>query len=118
MFCQNEGEQDKLHIEESILQAVQDYDKMVFGLINMTSFFDLVYFLPDNMEFDKASLERLQERDQNYDEFNLLNFYDFCLMNPIDGSTTNKYVFAEKQRSQEMDKKIIAIWIQNHLSEK
>lgn len=95
MFCEAEKQLDLVHTENSIKTAVFDYDRLVQGLIQAESLQHFTQLVPEFKCIDKASFDRLRERKQNFDTFNLLNFYEFCLVNPLDGSRNTKYCFAD-----------------------
>jgi hypothetical protein len=59
----------------------------------------------------KSSMEEFQE----YDSFNIENFYTYCKQNPLDlDSKMFKYLFCDCERSKNLDELIIGFWIKNH----
>ena len=99
MFCEAERQLDLVKIDASIKQAVQDYDRLVKGLIEAESLRQFAQNMPEYKCIDRAAFDRLRERKHEYDTFNLLNFYEFCLVDPLDGSRNTKYCFADEKRS-------------------
>jgi hypothetical protein len=57
---------------------------------------------------------------QDYDEFDIDLFYDFCRKNPMDGSAQDyiyPFINLTNVDQKEMDKFVIGSWVQNHRSE-
>lgn len=51
----------------------------------------------------------------NYDEFDINQFYLFCLNNPYKPENKHRYPFCVLERSKELEKMIIQCWINNHI---
>ena len=103
-------------IQRAVELAVEDYDRIVFGMSRLHKGDDLTTvqkFLPEL----KVAIEP-SPMWQNYDKFDLDAFYKFCKENPIDHST-QPYMqsFLDLERTTEVEEFIVGIWIKNHITE-
>lgn len=127
---------DFVPFADVIQMALADFDRMVFCCQMIKEGFNIKHIRMGVPEFKKVSLVQIlsslvTENDgsaiippkitfQDYNQFDVQLFYDFCRKNPFtDQSQDWMYPFVnlENVDQKEMDKYVIGAWIENHMSD-
>ena len=124
---------DFVPFSDVIQMAVQDYDTMVYLCKMVNDGAQVSHISLIAPEFKNVTPPRVLNRlttsncglpfespkimSQDYDEFNLGLFYDFCKVNPLDKSPQDyiyPFVNLKNVDQEELDKFVIGTWVENH----
>jgi hypothetical protein len=73
-------------IRAAVELAVQDFDRVVFGISMLHKGEEMKYAVKFLPELVTAKNLDLPKRWTYYDQFNIDAFFEFCKKNPIDGT--------------------------------
>lgn len=106
---------------QSLEQALAEYDKFIFACYLVgragTDKRKQVRAWCPGMELEYNKYILTMNKNQDYDTFDIDNFYTFCDSRPMN-PTINEYrfKFCDLERTESLEELIIGTWIKNHLS--